>query len=50
MLMEAIVERARGHFGILRLRAGSAGAASLYERVGFVAHDADDETHRISLR
>lgn len=49
-LMEAIVARARDHFDILRLRTRSAGAAALYESIGFVAHRADDETHRIALR
>ncbi len=50
MLMTEILECARGHFTVLRLRTRSAAAASLYESLGFVRVDGDDETHRLTLR
>jgi hypothetical protein len=48
--MEEILERARGHFTLLRLRTRSAAAAALYGNLGFVRVDGDDETHRLTLR
>ena len=50
MLMNEIIARARGHFTLLRLRTRSSGAAALYENLGFVRVDRDDETHRLTLR
>ena len=50
MLMEAIIGKARTDFAVLRLRTRSAGAAALYESLGFERYAGDDETHRLTLR
>jgi GNAT superfamily N-acetyltransferase len=44
-LMTALIEAARAHFRCVRLRAENAGAARLYERMGFVATPGPDATH-----
>jgi GNAT superfamily N-acetyltransferase len=49
-LMEAIIDRARADFTLLRLRTRSDAASSLYESLGFVRSDAEGETHRLRLR
>jgi GNAT superfamily N-acetyltransferase len=49
-LMEAIMDKARADFDVLRLRTRSAGAAALYESLGFERRAGDDETHRLTLR
>jgi GNAT superfamily N-acetyltransferase len=46
-LIAAIVERARAHWQVLRLRTKEAGA--FYERLGFRRHDGPNETHRLDL-
>ena len=47
-LMVALIAHARGHFAALRLRSQPA-AAGLYERLGFVAAEAPEQTHRLTL-
>lgn len=47
-LMLAILERARGRFETLRLKTSSAGAAKLYESLGFSRSEQDGETHRLA--
>ncbi|HTZ57909.1 MAG TPA: GNAT family N-acetyltransferase [Acidobacteriaceae bacterium] len=44
-LVEALVEHARTHFRSVRLRAENAGAARLYERIGFTPLESPDATH-----
>ena len=48
-LMEAIVERARADFTLLRLRTRTRRASNLYESLGFVRSVIDGETHRLPL-
>jgi GNAT superfamily N-acetyltransferase len=44
-LVSELLNRARVHFGCVRLRAENAAAARLYERMGFVPLDSPDATH-----
>jgi GNAT superfamily N-acetyltransferase len=44
-LMMALLEEARKNFVCVRLRAESADAARLYERLGFIAIENTDATH-----
>jgi GNAT superfamily N-acetyltransferase len=46
-LMTALVDEARASFRCVRLRAENAGAARLYERMGFVATPGPDATHTL---
>jgi GNAT superfamily N-acetyltransferase len=46
-LVTALVEQARNHFRCVRLRAENAGAARLYERIGFVPVSSPDATHML---
>ena len=46
-LINAIVERARADFSVLRLRTRREEAARLYESLGFAPGDAPGETHRL---
>jgi GNAT superfamily N-acetyltransferase len=46
-LMIALIQAARAHFRCVRLRAENAGAARLYERIGFVATPGPDATHTL---
>lgn len=49
-LTRAVIAAAGGHFGRLRLRAGTPEAARLYERLGFVRAAAEpDSTHVLAL-
>lgn len=42
-----LIEHARAHFGVLRLRTRRPEAARMYERLGFVRTDGCNETHRL---
>jgi len=44
-LVTALVDQARTHFRCVRLRAENAGAARLYERMGFSPIESDEATH-----
>jgi GNAT superfamily N-acetyltransferase len=46
-LVTALVEEARNHFTCVRLRAENAGAARLYESMGFVPIDNPDASHML---
>jgi GNAT superfamily N-acetyltransferase len=46
-LVNALVQEARAHFRCVRLRAENAGAARLYERIGFAATPGPDATHTL---
>lgn len=46
-LVTALVEEARNHFTCVRLRAENAGAARLYESMGFVPIDSPDASHML---
>jgi GNAT superfamily N-acetyltransferase len=46
-LMTALIQEARAYFRCVRLRAENAGAARLYERMGFVATPGPDATHTL---
>lgn len=46
-LVKHLVQQARQHFSCVRLRAENAGAARLYERLGFVAVESEDATHML---
>jgi GNAT superfamily N-acetyltransferase len=48
-LVAALVDHARARFAILRLRTRNPAAARLYERLGFTAYSAPEETHRLLL-
>jgi GNAT superfamily N-acetyltransferase len=48
-LVTALVDQARTHFRSVRLRAENAGAARLYERMGFVPIENPDATHILLL-
>jgi GNAT superfamily N-acetyltransferase len=48
-LVAAVVEEARKHFSCVRLRAESADAARLYERMGFAPIVSPDATHMLIL-
>lgn len=48
-LVAALVDRARDHFNTVRLRAENAGAARLYERLGFAPIENPDATHILHL-
>ena len=45
--MTALVNEARAYFSCVRLRAENAGAARLYERIGFAATPGPDATHTL---
>ena len=49
-LVTALVDEARTHFSCVRLRAENAGAARLYERMGFVPIANPDATHIMVFR
>jgi GNAT superfamily N-acetyltransferase len=49
-LMNALIEAARPHFHIVRLRAESPDAARLYERLGFLPIDNPDASHSMIFR
>jgi GNAT superfamily N-acetyltransferase len=49
-LVRWLLAEARKSFGSVRLRAENAGAARLYERIGFAPIDDANATHRIVLR
>ncbi len=49
-LVSSLVEEARKSFHNVRLRAENAGAARLYERMGFVPVPGPDATHILFLR
>jgi GNAT superfamily N-acetyltransferase len=46
-LMTALVQEAKTHFRCVRLRAENAGAARLYERIGFAVTPGPDATHTL---
>ncbi len=46
-LVTALVQEASAHFSCVRLRAENAGAARLYERIGFAATPGPDATHTL---
>ena len=46
-LVVRLLEQARPHFATVRLRTRNPAAASLYERLGFVASAREGETHRL---
>ena len=48
-LVTHLVAQARAHFHCVRLRAENAGAARLYERIGFVAVDDANATHLLQF-
>jgi GNAT superfamily N-acetyltransferase len=48
-LVTALVDQARTHFRCIRLRAENAGAARLYESMGFVPISSPDATHILSF-
>ena len=48
-LVALLVEHARTHFSCVRLRAENAGAARLYESLGFVPIENPDATHLLSF-
>lgn len=48
-LVTALIEQARAHFSCVRLRAESADAARLYERLGFAPIDDSSATHVLAL-
>lgn len=49
-LVTALVDEARTHFSCVRLRAENAGAARLYESMGFAAIASPDGTHMMIFR
>lgn len=49
LLVERLLDHARGRFHLVRLRTRSHGAARLYESLGFIAAARDGETHRLAL-
>jgi GNAT superfamily N-acetyltransferase len=46
-LVTALVDEARTHFTCVRLRAENAGAARLYESMGFVSIESPDASHML---
>lgn len=46
MLVDALVEAARPHFGVLRLRTDTRAAAAFYESLGFAPIASPQATHR----
>jgi predicted GNAT family acetyltransferase len=48
-LVTHLVGEARKHFSCVRLRAENAGAARLYERLGFVPVESRDATHLLQF-
>jgi len=48
-LVSTLIEEARKNFRYVRLRAENAGAARLYERMGFTSIDNPDATHILSF-
>jgi GNAT superfamily N-acetyltransferase len=48
-LVAALVDHARTHFSCVRLRAENAGAARLYESMGFVPIESADATHILAF-
>jgi GNAT superfamily N-acetyltransferase len=46
-LVTALIHEAKAHFRSVRLRAENAGAARLYERIGFAATPGPDATHTL---
>jgi GNAT superfamily N-acetyltransferase len=48
-LVAALVDHARTHFSCVRLRAENAGAAGLYESMGFVPIESPDASHMLSF-
>jgi GNAT superfamily N-acetyltransferase len=49
-LVIALMKHARTHFRSVRLRAENAGAARLYESIGFTPIDSPDATHLLNFR
>jgi GNAT superfamily N-acetyltransferase len=49
-LVAALADHARKHFSCVRLRAGNALAASLYESMGFVPIESPDASHILVLK
>ena len=45
ILLAELANRARGHFGVLRLRTRTAGGAAFYEAIGYVRTAQGDATH-----
>ena len=48
-VVEHLIEHARGHFRVLRLKTENPDAAALYERLGFACSSEGRETHRLVL-
>ena len=48
-LVEHLIDHARSHFQVLRLKTENPHAARLYERLGFVRSSEGRETHRLVL-
>lgn len=48
-LVMQLIEHARRHFTVLRLKTSNPAAARLYENLGFVRSSQGRETHRLSL-
>jgi GNAT superfamily N-acetyltransferase len=48
-LVTALIQRARAHFRLVRLRAENARAAALYERIGFHPIEDPDATHVLDV-
>jgi GNAT superfamily N-acetyltransferase len=48
-LVAALVDHARTYFSCVRLRAENAGAARLYESMGFIPIDSPDATHILAF-
>lgn len=49
LLVARLVDHARAHFSLVRLRTRNPEAARLYESLGFVATDRANETHRLAF-
>jgi GNAT superfamily N-acetyltransferase len=49
-LVDAVVEHGRGHFELIRVRAGTPSVSDFYHRIGFRALDDADATHAIHVR
>jgi GNAT superfamily N-acetyltransferase len=49
-LLDAITDRARPHFSLLRLRTRTAAGAAFYESLGFARSDEAEATHILALQ
>lgn len=47
ILVNEIIDEAKEHFDILRLRTNDEGASEFYKKLGFEPFDGKDETHRL---